>query len=303
MNDDQPHGDDEREGHPDTRPYLCVPYWSSPVPGGGSWDTGEVRPLPGAVVSWLCDSVHAGPYRPGEPLDVSVDVRNSGGGNSASIATVVVYWSDPTVGFAKPRFFAASVVAVPPSRTTPASTSTPTMTAVIPASAPAHICLLVAVSHAQDRAGTTCDPVGDRHWAQRNLQAAPVAPGAPALLPFLVANPFDRETALELRVGPAEWEHAELIAANLGMEPNDMQPLLRLLDADGAQIAEEGRWVWAPMDMGPLEERRLQVLVEVDGEVSPGQSVALEAVMVDRREEEGRAVGSLGLVLLSPDDR
>ncbi|MGH9264737.1 MAG: hypothetical protein ACRD1D_08590, partial [Acidimicrobiales bacterium] len=214
--------DHEREGHPDTRPYLCIPYWSSFVPGGGSWDTGDQRPLPGAVVSWLCDSIHAGPYRPGEPLDVTVDVRNSGGGNSASVATVVVYWSDPTVGFAKPRFFAASAVAVPPSRTVPGSTRTPTMTAVIPPTAPAHICLLVAVSHAQDRAGTTCDPVGDRHWAQRNLQAVPVAPGAPALLPFLVANPFDEETALELQVGPADWAHAEIVAAQLGTEPNDM---------------------------------------------------------------------------------
>src|SRR4051812_40615837 len=96
----QPHTHDEREGQADTRPHLCIPYWNAALGAGGTWDTGDVRPLPGSVVSYLCDSIHAGPYTPGQPLDVVVDVRNAGGGNAASIATVVVYWADPTAGFA-----------------------------------------------------------------------------------------------------------------------------------------------------------------------------------------------------------
>jgi len=255
--------------------------------------------LPGAVVHYLCDAIHAGPYTPGRPLDVTVEVRNSGGGNSAAVVTVVVYWADPTVGFATPTFFAASVVVVPPSRTAPASTTTPKMTAVIPASAPPHVCLVVAISHPQDRAGTVCDPVGDRHWAQRNLQAAAVAPGAPALLPFMVANPFDREGSFNLKVGPADRRHAERVAREVGTEPGDVPATLRLLDTDGAQLGEDGRQVRASLGLGPREARRFQVLVEVGADVPPGQSVGLEAYLLDQSEDH--VVGALGMVLLAPD--
>jgi len=141
-------------------------------------------------VSYLCESIHTGPYKPGEKLDVTVDVRNSGGGNNAAIATVVVYWAVPSVGFAKPTFFAATVVAVPPSRNASGSVLTRTMTATIPSTAPDHICLVVAVSHPQDKAGLACDPVRDRHWAQRNLVAVTTAVGAPVIVPFLAAKPF-----------------------------------------------------------------------------------------------------------------
>jgi hypothetical protein len=65
------------------------------------------------VISWECPGIHASPYSPGEQLQVTVDVRNSGGGSATVIATVVVYWADPTVGFSNPTFFAATTVAVP----------------------------------------------------------------------------------------------------------------------------------------------------------------------------------------------
>ena len=160
------------------------------------------RPLPGSVISYLCDAIHASPYTPGDPLEVVVDIRNSGGGSSASVATVVVYWADPTVGFAKPTFFAASSVAVPPSRSAPSVTSTAVMRATIPATAPPHICLLVMASHPQDPAGKVADPVGDRHWAQRNLVAVTVAPGAPALIPFAGREPVRRGWRLRASRGP-----------------------------------------------------------------------------------------------------
>jgi hypothetical protein len=299
MNDQGQGHPDGREGPPDTRPYLSIPYWTAPLVPGGSWDTGQDRPLPGAVVYYLCDAIHAGPFTPGQPLDVTVDVRNSGGGNSAAVVTVVVYWADPTVGFAKPTFFAASVVAVPPSRTAPASTTTPRMTAVIPASAPPHVCLVVAVSHPQDRAGTVCDPVGDRHWAQRNLQAAAVAPGAPALLPLMVANPFDREGSFLLEVGPADERHAWRAAREVGTEPADIPAMLRLLDSDGAQVGEGGGHVRTSLGLGPREARPFQVLVEVGADVPTGQSVPLEAFLLDQSRE--RVVGALGIVLVGPD--
>ncbi|MET9397134.1 hypothetical protein [Kitasatospora sp. NPDC002965] len=299
MNEEgQPDGQGH-EGPPDTRPYLCIPYWTTPLSPNGSWDTGQQRPLPGTVVSYLCDSIQASPYQPGQPLDVEVSVRNSGGGNSASLATVVVYWADPTVGFAKPNFFAASVVAVKPSRTAPASTTTPTMTATVPASAPPHICLLAAVSHPQDRAGTVCDPIGDRHWAQRNLQAATVAPGAPALVPLTVANPFAEEAPFLVRVGPAELRHAERVAQEFGTEPADAAATVRLLDMDGAQVSEDGRATQLLLSLGPRESVRFQLLVDVASELPAGQSLALEATLLDRSGE--RVIGSLGAALLGPD--
>jgi hypothetical protein len=287
------------EGPPDTRPYLCLPYWTAPLVLGGRWDDGEQRPLPGAVVSYLCDAVHPGPYTPGQPVEVAVDVRNSGGGNSASLATVVVYWADPTVGFATPTFLAATVVPVPPSRTVPTSTRSPTMRGVIPASAPAHVCLLVVVSHPQDRAGTVCDPIGDRHWAQRNLTAAAVAPGAPALLPMRVANPFDRDGSFLLTVRLTDGERAERVALELGTVPDDVPMTLRLLDEDGAPVGDDGDAVRTRLGLGPRDQRRFQVLVVVAAELEPGTSVGLEAELLDETGE--RAVGSLGMLLVAPD--
>jgi hypothetical protein len=289
---------DHEQGQGDTRPYLCIPYWNAALGAGGTWDTGAVRPLPDSVVGYLCDSVHAGPYTPGQPLDVTVDVRNSGGGNAASVVTVVVYWADPTAGFAKPNFFSACTVAVPPTRTTPGSTPTPKMTSVIPASAPAHVCLLVAVSHPQDPAGTVANPAGDRHWAQRNLQAAVVAPGAPAIMPFLAGNPFAREGEFVLQLGPAERERAVRVAREVGTEAGDAPANLRLLDADGAALAEAGLEVRLPVALGPREERRFQVIAEVGGGLPQGQSIVLEAVLLDHDGEH--VAGSLGLVLTAP---
>jgi hypothetical protein len=282
---------------PDTRPYLCIPYWTAPLGAAGKWDTGQVRPLPTAVVSYLCESIHAGPYTPGQPLDVTVDVRNSGGGNSASIVTVAVYWADPTVGFAKPNFFAASAVAVPPSRTVPAVVSTPKMRARIPATAPPHVCLLVAVSHPQDRAGTVCNPFADRHWAQRNLTAAQVAPGAPALVPFVAANPFGTERSFYLRIGPVDERHARLVALEFGTRPADARAQVRLLDADGAELSDAGEELAVDLGLGPLERRRFQLMVELDRELPPGESTAIEAKLHDSRGHD-RVVGSLGVVVL-----
>jgi hypothetical protein len=258
-----------------------------------------VRPLPGEVVSYACDAVHAGPYTPGMPLDVSVDVRNSGGGNSPAVATVVVYWADPTVGFAKTNFFAAATVAVPTSRNAPASADTPKMTAVIPATAPDHVCLLVCVSHPQDRAGKVCDPVNDRHWAQHNLVAVHAAVGAPVVFPMAVANPFTEGRMLQLVVGPADERRARVVAGKFQTEPSDMAARLRLLNAEGAPVSDEGRQVQAPVQLGPLEQRRFQVLIEVDSDLPAGRSAVAEAQLLDPNRDHG-IVGSLGLVLLPP---
>lgn len=294
--------DNPREPPPDTRPYLCVPYWTAPLTAGSAWDTGQNRPLPGAVVSYACSSIHTGPYTPGQPLDITVDVRNSGGGNSTAIATVVVYWAVPSVGFAKPTFFAASVVAVPPSRNAPASVPSPTMTATIPATAPAHICLVVVVSHPQDKAGPACDPVNDRHWAQHNLQAVTATVGAPILIPIMAANPFNVAKAFNLRVGPVAEQHARQVAREFETEPIDIQPKLRLLDAHGAAVSEEGERTQTSVRLGPLDQRQFQLMIEVDSEIPANRSAAVEAQLLDR-DDRRHLVGSLGVVLHRPEPK
>lgn len=293
--DPNANGHPVEEGHPDTRPFLTIPYWSSPVSGGSAWDNGSDRPLPGSVISYLCDSIHAGPYTPGDPLDVVVDVRNSGGGSGASVVTVVVYWADPTVGFAKPNFFAAASVAVPSTRAAPGATSTTVMRATIPASAPPHVCLLAMVSHPQDPAGKAAAPVSDRHWAQRNLIAVAASAGAPALIPFVVANPFARAGQFTLLFGPADERHLRGVAEATGTEPSQLDAILRLLNEEGAEVAEGGSRVRASLELGALERRAFQVLVELQVEMTAGHSAAYELTLLDETGE--RMVGSLGLVL------
>src|SRR5262249_38228589 len=154
----------------DTRPFLSIPYWEAPRFAGDAVDIGTVRPLPGGTISWDCQAIHASPYTPGTVLNVRVDVRNSGPGNATAIPTVIVYWSDPTVGFAHPLFLGATTVAAPPMRDRfqPGFVTTAVISGTIPAGAPDHICLLAVVTHGLDKAGSVPDPINDRHWAQRN---------------------------------------------------------------------------------------------------------------------------------------
>ena len=188
----------EEEEPVDVRPFLCIPYWTAPLFPGDQGDSGESRPLPGNVISWLCPSIQASPYAPGSKLDVRVDVRNSGRGSSSALATVVVYWADATVGFVKPTLLGATSVEVAPH--VGARATTGTISGVIPATASNHICLLCLVTHSLDKPGAIVDPIGDRHWAQRNLTAIGAVPGVPVVVPFLAANPFDQET----RLAPAD---------------------------------------------------------------------------------------------------
>lgn len=286
----------------DTRPYLCIPYWTPPLTTGGKWDTGAARPLPAAVVSYACQSIHPGPYTPGQPLDVIVDVRNSGNGNATAIATVVIYWADPTVGFAKPNFFAAGTIAVSPSRTAPSVASTAKLTAVIPATAPAHVCLLACVSHSQDRAGTVCDPIHDRHWAQRNLQAVAAAPGAPTIVPVIAANPLNEPGDFRFSIGPVDERRIVGVAQASGTRPSGIRARLRLLDEAGAAVTDEGARIETSVTLEPLGQKSFQLLVELDADIPMGQGAAIEALLSrPGGQAEDDVIGSLGLVLVPPD--
>lgn len=298
--DGKPHHGEGEEEQVDTRPYLCIPYWTKPLSAGGHWDTGQHRPLPGKVVYYLCESLQASAYTPGEELNVTVAVRNSGKGSSAAIATVVVYWADPTAGFAKLNFFAAATVAVPPDPISGKTVTTPTMTAKIPADAPDHICLLAIVSHPQDKAGTAYDPVGDRHWAQRNLTSVAVASGTPAIVPFKLGNPFARDAELDIVLAGADRTRAAVVASSLGLEPAAVRPTLRLLDEGGAELAGPGEPIRHRFGVGAHGQVALQVLIDVDEPIGDGTAGTVEILLVDPTagQEELRIVGALGIALL-----
>ena len=232
--------DHERdEGKPvDHRPFLFIPYWKMPLSPSLPADNGVKRPLPGAVISWLCDGIHAGPYFPGQTLNVTVDIGNAGGGNNTSLATVVVYWADPTVGFVKPTFFGATLVAVPPRG---GSATTSTISAEIPEWARDHICLLAVVNHPLDAAGSVVNPVGDRHWAQRNLTAVAAPISQPLQFVFTAANPFFEEAEFVLFAQPLDERRLAALGLRLKATPVVAEMLLMLQDHKARLLREDRR--------------------------------------------------------------
>ncbi len=289
------------KGPGDTRPFLCIPYWEAPRVPGDPVDIGVFRPLPGNVTSWDCHGIHASPYKPGNALQVSVDVRNSGPGNATAVATVVVYWANPTIGFAKPTFFGATSVAVPPFRDPfqPIFVTTPTLTAVIPATAPNHICLLALVTHSLDKAGTVADPMGDRHWAQRNLTAASANAKQPLNFPFLIANPFATEEKFELRIHVLGGPALELVALRMRAEPSEAWPHFQLVDERGKPVTDWASEASTGLALGSHQGRKYSLMLKV-GPLPSHQVAAIEAVLYLTKERQA-PVGSLGIVVGGPD--
>ena len=284
----------------DFRPYFCIPYWQSPRFAGDPVDVGLERPLPAGVISWECPGIHASPYSPGGDLTITVDVRNSGHGSALSIATVVVYWADPTVGFAKPAFFGVGTVAAPTMRD-PQVTGfvSVTLQGTIPATAPDHICLLAYVTHALDPATAIADPINDRHWAQRNLFAVTTSI-SPIMIPFTVANPFDKEGLFELHVRSLDRKALELYAMHKKLEPGAMQLRMHLRDGLGRVVTDREGDAQIRLPLGPMAGQKYSLVLEFDHGMAPHQLTALEAVLYQSGKKL-RPVGSLGIVMTGDD--
>ena len=277
----------------DTRPYLCIPYWNAPRFPGDESDNGQLRPLPNDVISWDCVGIHPGPYSPGTTLDVTVDVRNSADGNATAVATVIVYWADPTVGFAKPTFFGVATVPVDPRGSV---ATTDTISAVISAGAPDHICLLVKVTNTLDTAGTVCDPVNDRHWAQRNILSVAASMGSPVTVPFLVANPFEREGAFVLAWRALDEARVERLALRERVRPTRARPRAAVLDVRGTISTERGREGSLDISLGPRAAQLFHLQLELDSAIGAGEVAALE-LSLHPREASASPVGSLGVLI------
>src|SRR5680860_332970 len=226
--------------HPnDSRPHFVIPYWISTgptVPG----DDGDTRPLPSNVTWYLCPSINASAYRPGERLEVSVTVGNHGGANTPSIAQVTVWWAEPSTGFVvgPDKVIGYATVPVDPRG---GLATTAVMSKTIPSTAPDHICLLARVSHQYDRAGITVDPVNDRHWAQRNLAAVTPPPGVPLVFPFLIGNPLAEEDEFVVFAEPASEERFRALGEALAAEPVMFEARVLLSEGDEGGGEVDGR--------------------------------------------------------------
>jgi hypothetical protein len=237
---------------------------------------------------------------PGQDLQVTVDVRNSGLGSATVVATVLVYWADPTVGFAKPSFFGATTVAAPTMRDpmVPGFVSA-TLNGVIPASAPNHVCLLVCVTHSLDVAKAAADPIGDRHWAQRNLFTV-ATKLSPIIVSFLVANPFETQDMFDLQARTLNLRELELFAMRMKFEPSEIQPRMQLLDDQGRPVSDLGREAQTRLALGPHGRRRYSMVLHVEQHMPAHQLTAVEVILYQNKDQR-RAVGSLGIVIFGDD--
>lgn len=279
--------DDERRH--DSRPHFVLPYWLA-VPGVPG-DDGNTRPLPGNVVFYLCPSIHASPYAPGEDLTVTVDVANYGGANTPSQAQVTVWWADPTTGFViDPQNLIGYRTVAVDGRGGLATTQE--MKKRIPPTAPPHICLLARVSHQYDRAGTIADPVGDRHWAQRNLSAVAAQPGVPVVFPFMAGNPLEEEVEFLVSTQFFDERHLGAIASAIGAEPTGVDALIAITDSEA--LRPDGQQEFR-LSLQGREQRRLFFHIMLQSELAPGQFAGFQLAQLDLRRE--RLTGGIGVVL------
>lgn len=274
-----------QETSTDSRPHFVIPYWTPTSPAEAP-DDGDVRPLPSKVCWYLCPAIHASPYTPGERLDVTVDVENYGGANTASLAQVAVWWSDPAAGFVvgPDKVIGYDTVSV---QGRGGTATTKTLSKVIPDNAPAHICLLARVSHQYDRAGVAVAPGTDRHWAQRNIMSVTASQGVPAMFQFQAGNPFLEDTEFLLSAEPlfdeerlsvlTEQLPGHFAFADVEISLNDEGPRTRIRLAGGQSTEVRG-------------------VVTLRGQIERGNYVPIEIAL--RQGDEGPIVGGIGLLIM-----
>lgn len=275
----------------DSRPHFVIPYWSVNDPAEPG-DDGDTRPLPSAVVPYLCPGIHASHYSPGQRLDVTVDIRNFGGANTPSQAQVTVWWADPTTGFVvdASKVIGFQTVAVPPRG---GQATTLPMSKLIPATAPSHSCLLARVSHQYDRAGTIVDPVNDRHWAQKNLWALAAQPGIPIDFTFFAGNPLEEEAEFLVLARPVREGSLGILADEFRARPLVVDARLWLSERSDVEAGDGN----APLDirLRSGERRQVNLRVRLSRVPEHGHFAAFEVIQQLRSRD--RVIGGLGLAI------
>jgi len=283
--------------HPD-RPenvttWLVIPYFDGDVGRKG----GE-RPLPaGKGASWLCPAFRVDgvpgntAFERGQPFQLELEVANWGAGTLPAVALVRLWWSDPTMSFAKATPIGQTSVVVPPD-VKPRRTGVFTVT--VPVGASPHVCLLAQVSAPIDGAGAVPDPVDDRHWAQLNLVEVAAATAQTGTFPVLMGNPFDEPMRARVATAPLTSGTAERLAAARGRDVRaDRDVEVRLVGEDGG----EGSLT----ELGPHEVRAVQVTLAPEGGHAAGEppyGFELVQTLFTDRDERPRHTGTLGVLVV-----
>lgn len=286
-----------------SHPWLVIPYFH------GDEGRATQRPLSKIVppvISWLCPSIQVqgvgystppGSYLPDEPLEIRIAVDNRGVPNA--LVKLQVYWSDPATGFASPQLILTASQPVPGRAASGPTWFPPLLWTPQQASIPAHFCLLVRASCTPpepDPGPAAPAPMGDRHWAQYNLQSAVVSAAGASNFVFWAGNPLKEAAAYEITARPLDEAGLRQLARLVRAEPVSARPqqlaLYRATDAAGrrpeASVALE-------LERG---ERQALVLAAHALPLAPHQFTAVDVVQTRiGHGREGEATGSLGVVL------
>ncbi|EIM96280.1 hypothetical protein WQE_34681 [Paraburkholderia hospita] len=139
------------------------------------------------------------------------------------------------------------------------------------------------------------DPIGDRHWAQRNLFAVSANMNR-IVVPFIVANPLEKEEVFELKARQLDRRQLELLSLRMKGEPGEMALRMRLVDGLGKAVTEPSRESITRLALGPRRQRRYSLALDFEKTVHSPQIVAVELTLT-YNADGARTVGSLGIVI------
>jgi hypothetical protein len=295
------HGNEGRESQP-VSTFLVIPYFS-----GDRGRPSIERPLSSSIVWWLCPSiiVNGQPgknaFQRGVPTSVTVDVANWGAGTLAAPVQVQVWWADPSTGFTTKSMLGQSVVIVPTGGSVRRS---PPIVGIIPASAPAHVCLLAYASSPLDVAtpGSPVNPVNDRRWAQLNIAEITTTVGQQFQFMVWAGNPLGRAATFDVAVQLLSREALPMLtrvrrAETVRTDRTSLQIFERQRgDEDATRRSERG--ARRQVTIEPGQRRAMHVIGELPADIEPGTSVAFEIVQSGRGEDDQpRVYGALGLIV------
>lgn len=289
------HEEPNRDRPQGVNTWLVIPYFDGDV-----GRKGVDRPLPpGKGASWLCPSIVVDgvpgntAFRRGVPLRIGLEVANWGAGTLPAAALVRLWWSDPTLAFSSAVAIGQTTIVVPPGG---APVRTGDFRVTIPQGASAHVCLLAQVSAPIDGASGVPDPYGDRHWAQLNLvEVTTVSADGTAVVPLLLANPFEEPTQTGIGVEAMSREEANRLSRLHGRDI--------VTDVGGieVEVRDPGGDGAGRIELRGHETREVEVTLRLS---DPPRGGAAHGFVLTQRlmasGEKTALTGTLG-VLVAPD--
>lgn len=221
--------------------------------------------------------------RHGETVDLTVQVKNTGNQTARNVS-VSLYWSHPTIKFARPLMRVAmhQVKRIDPG-------GSPVLglqySWVIPDEMPEHFCLLAEVSNSSDPSPVAIN-VGDRHFAQLNLNLVRLEDGGTI---FKFRRVRDEQSEGSIRVRSVEGTMLETVARRLGLSPSGASIHTDLEEVGTIREVRNGDRVFV--------ESEWQAKLEPSTEMRADQFSAVELVADDDETGDDGI-----LVVLTPAD-